>query len=39
MKKRMSKILAAVAMLTTASASLGCVWFCVEEPKALKNMD
>ena len=38
MKKRMAKILAAVAMLTTASASLGCVWFCVVEPKALKNM-
>lgn len=39
MKKRMAKILAAVAMLTTASASLGCVIWILEEPKALKNMD
>lgn len=39
MKKRMAKILAAVAMLTTASASLGCVIWIAEEPKALKNMD
>lgn len=39
MKKRMAKVLAAVAMLATASASMGCVLWCVEEPKALKNMD
>ena len=39
MKKRMAKILAAVAMLATAGASMGCmIWF-AEEPKALKNMD
>ena len=39
MKTRMAKVLAAVAMLVTASASVGCAWFCSEEPKALKNMD
>ena len=39
MKKRMAKIMAAVAMLTTATASVGCVLFCIDEPKALKNMD
>jgi len=39
MKKRMAKVLAAVAMLLTASASVGCAWFVVEEPKALKDMD
>lgn len=39
MKKRMAKILAAVAMLTTASASVGCVLWCIDEPKALKDMD
>ena len=39
MKKRMAKVLAAVAMLATASASVGCVLLCAEEPKALKNMD
>ena len=39
MKKRIAKVLAAVAMLATASASMGCVIWCAEEPKALKNMD
>ena len=39
MKKRMAKVLAAVAMLATASASVGCAWWMIEEPKALKNMD
>lgn len=39
MKKRMAKILAAVAMMATASASMGCLWWCAEEPKALNNMD
>lgn len=39
MKKRMAKVLAAVAMLVTASASVGCAIFIIEEPKALKNMD
>lgn len=39
MKKRMAKIIAAVAMLTTATASVGCILFCIDEPKALKNMD
>lgn len=39
MKKRMAKVLAAVAMLATASASVGCGWWLFEEPKALKDMD
>ena len=39
MEKRMAKILAAVAMLATASASMGCAWWLFEEPKSLKNMD
>ena len=39
MKKRMAKVLVAVAMLATASASMGCLWWCANEPKALKNMD
>ncbi len=39
MKEKLARVLAAVAMLATASASIGCAWFCVEEPKALKNMD
>lgn len=32
MKKRLSMILAAVAMLATGSASLGCPWFLSDEP-------
>lgn len=39
MKKRMAGMLAAIAMLLTASASVGCVLWIIEEPKALKNMD
>lgn len=39
MKKNIARILAAVAMLATASASMGCVWWAAEEPKALRNMD
>lgn len=39
MKKRMAGMLAAIAMLLTASASVGCIIWLVEEPKALKNMD
>lgn len=39
MKKRIAEILAAVAMMITASASVGCGWWMCEEPKALKNMD
>ncbi len=39
MKKRVAKIVAAVALMITASASVGCLWFLADEPKALKNMD
>ena len=39
MKKRMAKVLGGIAMLRTPSASVGGMFFCVEEPVALKNMD
>lgn len=39
MKKRLSFVLAAIAMLATTAASVGCVWLLADEPKALKNMD
>mgnify|MGYP004511306431 CR=1 FL=1 len=39
MKKRLAKVLMAVAVLATTSASMGCVWFMLDEPKALKGMD
>lgn len=32
MKKRLSMLLAAVAMLATGAASMGCIWFVVDEP-------
>lgn len=39
MKKGFAKLLAAIALLATTSASVGCIWLMLEEPKALKNMD
>ena len=39
MKKRIAKIAAAVALMLTATASVGCVFLLIDEPKALKNMD
>lgn len=32
--KRLSKVLAAVALLATGAASLGCPWWISDEPKA-----
>lgn len=34
MKKRLSMILAAVAMLATGMASVGCDWWLIEEPNS-----
>ncbi len=39
MKKKLSAVLAVVAMAVTASASMGCLIWLFEEPKALSNMD
>ncbi len=39
MKKKAAQILTAIALMLTASASMGCFIWCAEEPKALKNMD
>ena len=35
--KKVAKALAAVAMLATTAASMGCVWVVFDEPKALKS--
>lgn len=35
--KKVAKVLAAVAMLATTAASVGCYWFILEEPKALRS--
>ena len=32
--KRLAGVIAAVAMLATGAASMGCVWFVLDEPKA-----
>lgn len=35
--KKVAKVLAAVAMLATSAASIGCFWGLLDEPKALKS--
>ena len=39
MKKRVESLLVALGMLATASASVGCIWGALDEPKSLKGMD
>jgi len=39
MKKTLAKMMGVLAMLATASASTGCVWFMLDEPNTLQNMD
>lgn len=34
MKKRLASILAAVALLATGAASLGCMWWMSDEPNS-----
>ena len=33
MKKRLASVLAAVALMATGAASMGCVWFYFDEPR------
>ena len=35
--KKVAKVLAAVAMLATTAASVGCIWVFAYEPKALRS--
>ncbi len=35
--KKVAKVLAAVAMLATSAASMGCTWVFCDEPKALRS--
>ena len=40
MKKTIARLLAAVAVLATGAASMGCIWWLVDEPSALElNLD
>lgn len=34
MKKRLASLIAAIAMLATGAASMGCLWSWLEEPKS-----
>ena len=34
MKSRIARLLAAVAVLATGAASMGCIWFITDEPNA-----
>ena len=40
MKKRLASLLAAVALLATGAASMGCIWWISDEPNANQlNLD
>ena len=34
MRSRIARLLAAVAVLATGAASMGCIWFITDEPNA-----
>ena len=37
MKKRVAKLLVALGMLATASASVGCIWWAIDESNGLNS--
>ncbi len=39
MKKKLAAVVAAVAMMATSAASIGCVWLLADEPKTLKSFN
>lgn len=39
MKKRVAAFISAIALLATGAASMGCIWFLMEEPKVLSSFD
>ncbi len=34
MKKRIASLVAAIALIASSAASLGCVWYIIDEPNA-----
>lgn len=36
MKKRLASVLAAIAVMATGAASIGCIWFFIDEPNAIE---
>lgn len=39
MKKRIAAFISAIAILATGAASMGCIWYFVDEPKTIKSFD
>ena len=39
MKRKLAALVAAVAMLATGAASMGCYWLLVDEPETLKSFN
>lgn len=39
MRKKLSMLLAAVAMLATGAASLGCIWWMGDEPSSVNVLN
>ena len=39
MKKRIAAIISSIALLATSAASMGCLWFLMDEPKTLASFD
>lgn len=37
--KKIAALVAAVAMMATSAASMGCFWYLLDEPKALKSFE
>lgn len=37
--KKIAALVAAVAMMATSAASMGCIWYFLDEPKALKSFE
>ena len=37
--KKIAAIVAAVAMMATSAAGMGCAWYFVDEPKTLKSFN
>lgn len=39
MKKRVAAFVSAIALLATGAASMGCLWFLIDEPNSLKSFN
>lgn len=37
--KKIAALVAAVAMMATSAASMGCIWLALDEPKSLNSFD